>query len=89
LTFLDFGALGEKIGNIELNTDLSEKEMRRTSLSEFLMFPICGAPREQATWEFGSSSSQNLARVSPGIVSTISSFYAKPLYTLSQLTIYQ
>jgi hypothetical protein len=71
LTVLDFGDLGEKVRNNELNMDLLKKEMFRKSLSKFFIFPISGALREQAPWELGSSPSPILARVSPGIVSTI------------------
>jgi len=61
LAVLDFGNLGEKVGNIELNTDLSEKEVHKTPPSEFFMFPICGDPREQDPWALDSSQSPIIA----------------------------
>jgi hypothetical protein len=72
LTVLDFGNLGEESRNDDFNMDLLKKEMFRKSLSEFLVFQISGALRGQAPWELGSSPSLIIARVSPGIVSTIS-----------------
>jgi hypothetical protein len=49
--YLDFVALGEKVGNIVLDIDLFEKEMRRKLLFNLFMLPFEVSPRKQARWK--------------------------------------